>query len=174
MSQATPRSRVLACVAAALACCVAGPGWAQADALQHDPFARPAIKAPPPAPPRDAAGAAKTPVPEPAWNPELDAVIVAGPKSAVSIDGTIVGIGEEINGHRLVEVTEQAAVFVKNRKRVTLSLRGIQQTAPAAQAGKDERATPARPDAPVKQATPQKPDDRGPADRRDERKPEEK
>lgn len=166
----TLRSRMLAHIAAGLAC-TPGFGWAQADALKHDPFARPAfLKATPPAAAqaRDHAGAGKGALPEPEWKPELAAVMVAGPKSVVSIDGAMVRIGEEINGHRLVEVHEQTAVFVKNRKRVTLSLRAMEPAPEAPPAKKDERATTARPDAPPK------PDDRGTAERRDERKPEEK
>lgn len=145
----TRRSRMLAHIAAGLAC-TPGFGWAQADALKHDPFARPVfLKAPPPAAqPQDHVG--KAALPEPAWKPELAAVMVAGPKSAVSIDGAIVRIGEEINGHRLVEVHEQTAVFVKNRKRVTLSLRDMELVPAAPPARKDERATTARPDAPPK------------------------
>ena len=172
----TLRSRMLKHIAAGLAC-MPGFGWAQADALKHDPFARPALlKATPPpgAQSGDNVGVGKGALPEAAWKPELAAVMVAGPKSLVSIDGAIVRIGEEINGHRLVEVHEQTAVFVKNGKKVTLSLRGMQLAPEAPPARKDERAAPARPDAPAKQDAPPKPDDRGTAERRDERKAEEK
>ena len=114
------RSRMLLHIAAGLAC-APGSGLAQAEAMKHDPFARPAfLRA---APPPNNAGVGKAMLPEAAWKPELAAVMVAGPKSAVNIDGTIIRLGEEINGHRLVEVHEQSAVFVKHRKRVTLSLR---------------------------------------------------
>ena len=158
----TLRSHMLAHIAAGLAC-TPGLGWAQADALKHDPFARPALlKAMPPlaAQPGDNAGAGKGVLPERAWKPELAAVMVAGAKSAVSIDGAIVRIGEEINGHRLVEVHEQSAVFVKNRNRVTLSLRGMQLLPPGPPARKDGRATPERPDAPPKQDAPPKPEEK--------------
>jgi hypothetical protein len=79
--------------------------------------------------------------------------MLAGPKSVVSIDGRIVRIGDEIDGHRLIEVHEQTAVFVRNRKKVTLTLRGTELVPGAAPATKDERAT---------------------AERREPRKPEEK
>lgn len=174
------RSRVLVYIAAGLAC-TPGFGWAQSDALKHDPFARPAfLKATPltAAQARDNAGVGKGALPEAAWQPELAAVMVAGPKSAVSIDGKIVRLGEEINGHRLVEVHEQTAVFVKDRKRVTLSLREMKLVPDGPPAKKDERgATVGRPDAPSKTERPDAPpkaDDRGTAERRDERKPEEK
>jgi hypothetical protein len=148
------RSRMLAHIAAAGLVFAPGLGWTQAGALTHDPFARPAVlKAPPPsAQSRDNGGAGKGTMSEPAWKPELAAVMVAGPKSAVSIDGKIVRIGEEIDGHRLVEVHEQSAVFVRNRKKVTLSLRGL-QLVPGA-----PPATTARPDAPPKQDAPLKPE----------------
>jgi hypothetical protein len=141
----TLRPRVLVYLAAVLAC-VPGFGWAQADALRHDPFTRPTfLKVPPPraAPPRDGAAVGRAALPEPAWKPELAAVMLAGPKSAVSIDGTLVRIGDEINGHRLIEVRDQTAVFVKNGKRVTLSLRGTQPAPVAPPATKEERGKPA-------------------------------
>ncbi len=176
----TLRSRVLVYLAAGLAC-TPGFGWAQADALNHDPFARPAfLKVTPPsaAQPRGNAGVRKGALPEPAWKPELTAVMVAGPKSVVSIDGKIVRLGEEIDGHRLVEVHEQTAVFVKDRKRVTLSLRDMKLVPEGPPARKDERgATVERLDAPPKTERPDVPpkaDDRGTAERREERKPEEK
>lgn len=140
----------------AMLLCLPGLAQAQPDGLKHDPFARPVLAL------RPASAApvpASTPVPEPVWKPELAAVMLAGPKSAVSIDGTIVRLGEEINGHRLVEVQEQAAIFVKNRKRVTLSLRGLQLVPEAPPVRKDENPTTVRPAAPPKP---------------DERKPEEK
>lgn len=170
------RPRVLVYVAAGLAC-MPGSGWAQADALKNDPFARPAfLKAAPlsAAQQRDNAGMGKGALPEPVWKPELEAVIVAGLKSAVSIDGTIVRMGEEINGHRLVEVHERTAVFVKDRKRVTLSLRGLQPAPEPATPRKGDRARAALPDTGSKQDAPPKPDDRGTAERRDERKAGEK
>lgn len=139
----TRGSRMLLHVAAALAC-APGSGWAQA-ALRHDPFARPAFTKLAPPPGNPAAGKAATP--EAPWKPELAAVMVAGPRSAVNVEGTIVRIGEEINGHRLVEVHEQTAVFVKDRKRVTLSLRGMQWV-------------PEAPPAPPKQAAPPKPEEK--------------
>ena len=133
--------RVLVYLAAGLAC-MPGFGWAQADALKHDPFARPVFrKAPPPGAQPGVAGVGTSALPEPSWKPELAAVMLAGPKSVVSIDGTLVRIGDEINGHRLVEVHERTAVFVKNRKRVTLSLRGT-EPAPGAAAATKENSKP--------------------------------
>lgn len=148
--------------------CLPGLAPAQADGLKHDPFARPVL-APRPAPAAPVPGdSVKAPVPEPVWKPELRAVMVAGPKSIVNVAGVLVRIGEQIDGYRLVEVHEETAVFVNNKKRVTLSLRGIEplRNPPPRQ---DDREMKERRDAPPSQ------DDRGVAQRRDDsRKPEDK
>jgi hypothetical protein len=162
-------ARVLTHIAAALAC-LPGLAWAQVDALKHDPFARPTfLKATPP--PglqlRDSSGLTIAALPERPWKPELAAVMVAGAKSAVSIDGTMVRIGEVINGHRLVEVQEHAATFIRNGKRVTLTLRGM-EPAPAA-SRKEERVPQAGAATAPQQDTRARPDDPGTASR-DERK----
>jgi hypothetical protein len=161
--------------------CLPGLAEAQADGLKHDPFARPVL-APRPASVSSVPGnSVMAPVAEPAWKPELRAVMVAGPKSIVNVAGALVRIGEQINGYRLVEVHEETAVFVKNTKRVTLSLRGMEPLRPPRQddreskerrdlpPGKDDRGTNERRDAPPRQ------DDRGVAQPRDDsRKPEDK
>ena len=148
--------------------CLPGLVPAQADGLKHDPFARPVL-APRPAPAAPVPGdSVRAPVPEPVWKPELRAVMVAGPKSIVNVAGVLVRIGEQIDGYRLVEVHEETAVFVNNKKRVTLSLRGIEplRNPPPRQ---DDREMKERRDAPPSQ------DDRGVAQRRDDsRKPEDK
>ena len=148
--------------------CLPGPVPAQADGLKHDPFARPVL-APRPAPAAPVPGdSVRAPVPEPVWKPELRAVMVAGPKSIVNVAGVLVRIGEQIDGYRLVEVHEETAVFVNNKKRVTLSLRGIEplRNPPPRQ---DDREMKERRDAPPSQ------DDRGVGQRRDDsRKPEDK
>ncbi|OIQ96189.1 hypothetical protein GALL_218180 [mine drainage metagenome] len=90
--------------------------------MKHDPFARPVLTVP--GTPL-LANMIKTPVAETIWKPELRAIMLAGPKSIVDVSGVLVRIGEHINGYHLVEVHEETAVFVNNKKRVTLSLRGI-------------------------------------------------
>ena len=163
--------------------CLPGLAHAQADHLKHDPFARPVL-APRPAPAAPVPGdSVRAPVPEPVWKPELRAVMVAGPKSIVNVAGVLVRIGEQIDGYRLVEVHEETAVFVNNKKRVTLSLRGIEplRNPPPRQddrelqerrdlpPGQDDRGTNERRDAPPSQ------DERGVAQRRDDSsKPEDK
>ena len=163
--------------------CLPGLAQAQADGLKHDPFARPVLAPRPASAAPVPANTVKAPVPEPVWKPELRAIMVAGPKSIVNVEGALVRIGEQINGYRLVEVHEETAVFVNNKKRVTLSLRGIEplRNPPPRQddrelkerrdlpPGQDDRGTNERRDAPPSQ------DDRGVAQRRDDsRKPEDK
>jgi hypothetical protein len=157
------RLRRILYLSAALVC-LPGLAEAQADGLKHDPFARPVL-APRPAPrPASAASvpgnSVKAPVPEPVWKPELRAVLVAGPKSIVNVGGALVRIGEQINGYRLVEVHEETAVFVNDKKTVTLSLRSTVplRNPPPRQ---DERELKERRDLPPRQ------DDRGTNERRD-------
>jgi len=141
-------------LAAALAC-LPGLAAAQAVGLKHDPFTRPLL-APPPAP-AASAPAYTIKAPEPAWYPELRAIMVAGPDSMVDVGGALVRLGEHINGYRLVEVHDETAVFVNDKKRVTLSLRGLIPSRPPAQ---DEGASNERRDVPPK-------DERGTNERRD-------
>jgi hypothetical protein len=148
--------------------CLPGFAQAQADGLKHDPFARPVV-APRPASAATVPGnTVMAPLPEPVWKPELRAVMVAGAKSIVNVDGALVRIGEQFKGYRLIEVHEETAVFVNDKKRVTLSLRG---TAPLRNppTRQDDRARNEGRDAPSSQ------DDHGVAQARDEsRKPEDK
>ena len=146
-------------VSAALLC-LPGLAQAQADGLKHDPFARPALVASRPASAAPVpASIAKAPLPEPEWKPELRAIIVAGPKSIVNVEGALVRIGEQINGYRLVEVDEESAVFVNNKKRITLSLRGLKTW--RAPINQDDRELKERHEFPPRL------DDRGTNERRD-------
>jgi len=111
------------------------PGFAQAQSadLKHNPFARPA----PGAVASVAAPARAVTVPAAEWKPELRAILAAGARSIVNVEGTVIPIGEKFEGHRLVEVHESSAVFVNgSRKRITLSLRGIETPPPGMPPGK--------------------------------------
>lgn len=93
-----------------------GAGLVQAEervapALRYDPFARP-----------DHAGAARRGGSGSAWSPELRATLVAGRNSIANLGGTIVGIGEETHGYRLVEVREREAVFERNGAKLVLAI----------------------------------------------------
>jgi hypothetical protein len=108
-----------------------GQAAAQADSLKHDPFARPASVARP-ARTTGATGQAVTgqavtvqaTAAAPVWKPELRAIMVAGPNSIVNVEGTLVSLGEQMQGYRLAEVHEESAVFVNGSTRVRLVLRG--------------------------------------------------
>lgn len=126
------RSLCLRCAAVALAQLCALP-YAQAQNLQHDLFARPALSSLQRLHPEPPPVSAPQP-PEPAWNPVLKAVIVAGRGSLANVGGVIVGIGGIIDGYRLVQVRESEAVFVKDGKRYTLKLGAIQGAGTAREA----------------------------------------
>lgn len=83
--------------------------------LHHDPFRRPGGTALVPA-----AGDAPAPV---EWQPRLRGVLLSGPNSLANVDGQMVAIGEKLDGHRLLSVTEYQAVFEKDGRRVTLDMR---------------------------------------------------
>ena len=122
------RPRTLLRAAPWLLACMPGLAHPQADTLKHDPFARPALAALQRLKPQ-AQSAAAISAQEPVWNPELKAVMLAGAKSMVDVDGQMVGIGEEIHGHKLLEVRDGEAVFIKDGKRRIVAMRGgAQQT----------------------------------------------
>ena len=87
--------------------------------LERNPFARPTVAALQSAAAPRAANAA------PAAALELRAVMVAGSASMVNVAGRIIGLGEEVDGHTLVEVSETTAVFTKDGQTVELTLDGI-------------------------------------------------
>ncbi len=98
-----------------------GPLHAQTAMLRHDPFSRPAAAKPQRVAEGEKSGTA--PAREEEWNPELRAVMLAGRASMANVSGTVVRIGEEVNGYRLVEVRDGEAVFTKGGERVTVSMR---------------------------------------------------
>jgi hypothetical protein len=81
------------------------------EALRHDLFARPNRTS-------SATGSESLAT----WNPTLTAVLVAGDESLANVGGTIVKVGEEIDGYRLLRVQEGTAVFVKNGIQVVLTM----------------------------------------------------
>ncbi len=80
--------------------------------LQFDPFAEPDLERPPVA----AVGKRR-------WSPELRATLEAGPQSMANLGGTILNIGDEAHGYRLIEVGEGDAIFLKGTARVVLPTR---------------------------------------------------
>ena len=53
---------------------------------------------------------------------ELRAVMTGGARPLVNLGGTILGIGDNVEGFRLVEVRERSAVFARGGNRVELAL----------------------------------------------------
>lgn len=94
-----------------------------AQLLRHDPFAWPAA-ARAPAPPPAGASASAAQTPPPPWRPRLRAVVVAAGRSMALVDGSVVTIGEQLDGYRLIRVEERGATFVKNGLRVELRMDG--------------------------------------------------
>ena len=88
------------------------PTNAPAPVLRHDPFRRP--------------GGTSTAAPqtvEAQWRPQLRGVLLSGRQSLANVEGQMVGIGESLDGHRLLSVTEYQAVFEKDGRRTTLDMR---------------------------------------------------
>ena len=107
---------------------ITAPPGARADdappLLRHDPFRRPAPLSPALAP-----GSTSAPAPA-SWQPTLRGVLLAGSGALANVDGQMVGIGERIEGHRLVSVSEHQAVFEKDGRRIVLDTRPPLETRP--------------------------------------------
>lgn len=86
--------------------------------LRHDPFARPIIE------PTPTAAAAPGATGASEWKPQLRAVMLARSVSMVNVGGTIVRVGGQIDGFRLIRVAERKAVFMKDGVRVELTMDG--------------------------------------------------
>jgi hypothetical protein len=111
-------------------CCVGAAGLSMALAdeslpLRNDPFSRPQLAAMASKNPA-IAGLGTTTSPEAGplvtWAPRLKAVLVAGDRSLVNLDGTIVRLGEEVDGYRLVQVQDREAIFKKEKQRIVLKM----------------------------------------------------
>ena len=131
------RARVL--FSFGLAAVLAGlpkPSFSQGEKLQHDPFARPALAGLQHAS-KPGAGRNGEPTGASTRTLKLQAVMVAGPKSIANVNGTMVRIGDQIYGYRLVEVHERGAVFEKNKARFVVSISRDAARAPDAGPDKD-------------------------------------
>lgn len=82
-------------------------------ALRFDPFARPALV-------ESARGA--RPAEQDSWAPTLRATLMAGDRSLANLGGTVLGVGEESHGYRLVEVRPFEAVFERDGATVVLEV----------------------------------------------------
>jgi hypothetical protein len=117
------------CLLLGLAACATAASAAEEIPLRYDPFVTPPPirepAAPRPGPAATAGGLAPAgPVstPEPPWQPHLRATLVSGAGSVADVDGVVLRVGEAVDGHRLVEVRERAAVFEKGGARVLVSM----------------------------------------------------
>jgi hypothetical protein len=119
---------VLSLGLAAVLAGLAQSSFSQAEKLQHDPFARPGLSGLQHARQAEPRGNGKATAAGPRPKLKLLAVMVAGPNSMANVDGVMVRIGDEVNGYRLVDVSERNAVFEKNKTRFSVSLRSSGQT----------------------------------------------
>lgn len=120
------RNQMLAAMgaAAALACWNAVAQQAHARKLANDPFDRRVVQQwlnkaePQPVEPALAAApAVPAAPPAPVLTGDLRALMVGGKQPLVNLGGTILGIGESVDGFRLIEVRERSAVFEREGKR---------------------------------------------------------
>lgn len=90
--------------------------------LQRNPFVAPKALEPPVAAvaPRRYAEPEPEPEPEPQFG--LRAVLSAGSDSLANIDGSILGVGQTIDGYRLVAIREHQVVLKRRGKRIVLDL----------------------------------------------------
>jgi hypothetical protein len=91
---------------------VLSPATVSAEPLRHDIFARPF----------NVGTTTSTSGVGTRQHPKLFAVMVAGDKSLVNLNGTIIGIGEEKDGFRLMSVLDGKAIFKKRRKWVVMDM----------------------------------------------------
>lgn len=61
------------------------------------------------------------------WQPELRGIIRSEDIAIANIGGKMVGLGEEIDGYRLIKVKERSVVFEKNGKYIPVSLDGADE-----------------------------------------------
>ena len=95
--------------------------------LAHNPFSRPEVLKPKPPPP---------PAPPPQMNPlaedkvelNLTATMVSPQRPMVIVDGELLGIGDRIDGLRLIKVMEGKAVFRRNGRNFTFEISDGQPT----------------------------------------------
>lgn len=63
-----------------------------------------------------------------AVEPKLSAILVAGDASLVTLNGNVIGLGEEALGYTLVSVTEESAALLQNDEVIHLQLFDDEET----------------------------------------------
>lgn len=86
-----------------------------ADELRRNPFVHPKFETVAPAPARGTAAPDEEPL-------RVSAILLSGAKSLVSMNGNVLGIGEEHAGYVLTSVAEESAVFMHRGKAITIPL----------------------------------------------------
>jgi hypothetical protein len=114
-------SRILLMVVSTVFACVAASEQVDTP-LQRNPFAAPKVLEQPVTlvAPRRVAEPEPEPEPEPLFR--LRAVLAARGGSLANIDGEILGVGEKIEGYRLVAIREHQVVLRRRGKRIVLSV----------------------------------------------------
>lgn len=120
---------------ALLLCLVSGASrGGAAPGLRHDPFTRPgatgnsvpgAVAPLLGGAPGDAVAVVEVP-----WQPELRGVMLAGRASVANVGGTTLGLGESIDGWRLLQIEDGKAVFGRGGRRTTLTMSNPGQQKP--------------------------------------------
>ncbi|MBF0187697.1 MAG: hypothetical protein HQL50_07215 [Magnetococcales bacterium] len=110
--------------------------------LQHNPFKRPS---PPPEPesvvdPETLEQLALAEDPE-VWQPQIRAVATFGNQAMVNVNGTLIRIGESIEGYTLIRATEQQVVFEKGGVQVQIDPYASYPAATEPESEKQSRTT---------------------------------
>jgi hypothetical protein len=112
-------SRILLMVVSTVFACVAASEQVDTP-LQRNPFAAPKVLEQPVTLVAPRRVAEPEPEPEPLFR--LRAVLAARGGSLANIDGEILGVGEKIEGYRLVAIREHQVVLRRRGKRIVLSV----------------------------------------------------
>ncbi|MGB0468296.1 MAG: hypothetical protein ACPGF7_12315 [Pontibacterium sp.] len=105
-----------------------------AETLLRNPFARPATISPVPALKQDQPKPATAPLPVQAFEQTADlnlrGIMVAGDASVINLGGVMLSIGDEVNGLRLVSVSEESALFTQGAKQIRIYVNGQKGSTP--------------------------------------------
>ena len=95
----------------------------KAEVLRHDPFAPPAFaQANGLKQPTSLSGMGNDSL---GWAPQISLLMKAGRDSMAVVDGVVVRLGEIVDGHRLVKITHDEAVFINNGKQVLVKIKPL-------------------------------------------------
>lgn len=116
----SPRRAALLLAFAGLAWITLGAAQSGMLILKHNPFSRPEVlkpkPAPPPAPPRAVV------VPPEQMRLNLTATLVSETAPMVMVDGELLAIGDRIEGLKLIAVMEGKAVFLRHGKKYAFEI----------------------------------------------------